>query len=101
MSETPTPPVVALNPTDRNISTAHGLWKGHVTLPCSFVTLGAVAILTGFLLVLHWQFDQQTQMRERLQRQTEIIHSLLLEKGVEIPPIDPGSPDPGRHPTRK
>lgn len=96
-------PAVPVNPTDRNTATAHGLWKGHLTLPCSFVTLFSVLVAASFLVVLKWQFDQQTQMRTRLQRQTEIIHTLLLEKGVNLPEMEPGEGVvlPDRHPARK
>lgn len=85
MSESPDIP---RNATDRNVQTAVGLFKGHITLPSSFLTTMLLAICGSFLLVTHWCFDEVNNIRQRLREHEKIIYT-FIEKATATPVPDP------------
>jgi hypothetical protein len=78
-----------LNATDRNIQTAPGMWRGHITLPSAFLSGGLLLIVCAFLLVIHWCFEEVASIRERLRDHERIIYG-FIEKGAATPA--PASP---------
>lgn len=82
MSELPSPPVPAppVNATDRNVQTATGMWRGHITLPSAFLTGSLLIICGSFLLVTHWCFDEVKSIREH----EKVIYG-FIEKPAATP----------------
>lgn len=92
MNEVPPGEQPPVNATDRNVKTAAGIFTGHITLPCAFVTFFFVLLNVFYLLIVHWQFDQITQVRARLGRQEELVQGFLIDRGVSFPGSTPGVP---------
>lgn len=76
MNTDPSPPA-PVNATDRNIQTARGLFSGHLTLPCSFVTFGIIIFAIVYLVSLSWWIDQVNQVRERLRESERLNRDLV------------------------
>lgn len=88
MNEPPSPPAPPLNATDRNVQTATGMWRGHITLPSSFLSGMLLIICASFLLVTHWCFDEVKSIRERLREHERIIYG-FIEKPTPAPLATP------------
>lgn len=80
LSETPK------NATDRNVVTATGMWRGHITLPSAFLSGCFIMLCASFLIVIYWCFDQQTQLRDRI-RALEVINARLIQAIAPTVPL--------------
>jgi hypothetical protein len=74
------------NATDRNVETATGMWRGHITLPSSFLTMMLFLTNVGYVLTIHWMMDQQDQMRERIKAQEVLIVEAIKKLPLPTPP---------------
>lgn len=92
MSELPSPQPAPVNATDRNVQTAAGMWRGHITLPSAFLSGMLLIICGSFLLVTHWCFDEVNSIRERLREHEKVIYGF-----IERPPATP-APAPAPRP---
>lgn len=90
MTTDPSPPA-PVNSTDRNIQTARGLFSGHLTLPCSFVTFGIIVFAIVYLVSLSWWIDQVNQVRERL-RESERLNHEIVNRLAPLQPVAPTLP---------
>lgn len=84
-----------MNATDRNVRSATGIWKGHITLPSSFLTCLLLLICGSFLLIINWTFEQTTQIRDRL-RAVENLNARLLQvlaPAIPQPSVPPSPAD--------